>query len=70
MAIVGIFSNLGTMITLSVNGEDFSHVIRMLFQYQSAVDCVCSLQVGALITFIVSSDQSAVHCVCSLLIIC
>ena len=47
-AIVGVIANLMTMITLMKNGDDFSEIIRMLFKYQSALDCLICLQAALL----------------------
>ena len=49
-AIIGVIANLMTLITLVKNGDDFSDIIRMLFKYQSALDCGCSLQACLLFT--------------------
>ena len=49
-AIVGVIANLATLITLTVNGEGFSDTIKMLFKYQSVMDCLCCLEAAVLFT--------------------
>lgn len=46
MLVIGILVNVFTVITLSINGNDFTPVIRTILKHQSSIDtviCICSV---------------------------